>query len=217
MRSEFSLPDGSMGKNFIIFGVDMSSSVHLDNKDIKKISYIGKNILIPVKSPTQGLDDTKLLGEAQYSINFSRPNRKFCLSRHYNRSNSFIFVNATKVHQFKGKMSEIKKYPLCLGNISGDFLASNMKKTGLKLTDIVSASNHTNCVLLSNQKCMIQPTLINLHPNEYCQKFHYYPCLVKLDRCVGSSNPLNDLSNKLCVPNKIRSKSKCLQHDYRNK
>ena len=33
------------------------------------------------------------------------------------------------------------------------------------LTGIVSASNHTKCLLLSNQKCMIQPTLINLHPN----------------------------------------------------
>ena len=28
-----SLPDGSMGKNVIIFGVDMSSSVHIDNKE----------------------------------------------------------------------------------------------------------------------------------------------------------------------------------------
>ena len=34
-RPEFSLPDGSMGKNVITFGVDMSSSVHIDNK--KKI------------------------------------------------------------------------------------------------------------------------------------------------------------------------------------
>ena len=34
-RSEFSLPDGSMSKSVIIFGVDMSSSVHIDNK--KKI------------------------------------------------------------------------------------------------------------------------------------------------------------------------------------
>ena len=29
-HSEFSLPDGSMGKNVIIFGVDISSSVHKD-------------------------------------------------------------------------------------------------------------------------------------------------------------------------------------------
>ena len=70
------------------------------------------------------------------------------------------------------------------------------------LTGLVNGSNHTKCVSLSNQKCMIQPTLINLHPNEYSQEFHYYPFAVKLDRCVGSCNTLNDLSNKVCIPNK---------------
>ena len=70
------------------------------------------------------------------------------------------------------------------------------------LPGLVNGSNHTKCVSLSNQKCMIQPTLINLHPNEYSQEFHYYPFAVKLDRCVGSSSTLNDLSNKLCIPNK---------------
>ena len=69
------------------------------------------------------------------------------------------------------------------------------------LNSIVNVSNYTKCVSLSNQKCMIQPTL-NLHPNEYSQKFHYYPFSVKLDRCVRSCNALNDLSNKVCVPNK---------------
>ena len=54
---------------------------------------------------------------------------------------------------------------------------------------------------LNNQKCVSQPT-IKLHPNEYSQEFHYYPFEVKLDRCVGSCNTLNDLSNKVCVPNK---------------
>ena len=53
---------------------------------------------------------------------------------------------------------------------------------------IVNAWNHTNYVSLRNQKCMTQPTLINLRPNEYSQKFHYYPLAVKLDRCVGSYN-----------------------------
>ena len=70
------------------------------------------------------------------------------------------------------------------------------------LTGLVNRSNHTKCVLLSNQKCMIQPTLINLHPNEYSQEFHYYLFAVKLDRCVRSCNTLNDLSNKLCIPYK---------------
>ena len=47
---------------------------------------------------------------------------------------------------------------------------------------------------------MIQPTLINLHPNEYRQEIHYYPFVVKLDWCVASWNTLNDLSNKACAP-----------------
>ena len=32
---------------------------------------------------------------------------------------------------------------------------------------IINASNHTTCMALSNQKCIIQPTLINLHSNIY--------------------------------------------------
>ena len=44
---------------------------------------------------------------------------------------------------------------------------------------------------------MIQPTLINLHSNEYSQQFHYYPFTVKLDRLE-----VNDLFNKVCLPNK---------------
>ena len=63
------------------------------------------------------------------------------------------------------------------------------------LTDIVSASNDTKCMLLSNQKCMIQPSLINLHRNENSQLLS--PLGVNLDRCVGSCNTLNDLSNKV--------------------
>ena len=35
------------------------------------------------------------------------------------------------------------------------------------LTSIVSTSNHTKCKSLCNQKYIIQPTLINLHPYEY--------------------------------------------------
>ena len=108
-----------------------------------------------------------------------------------------------KIHQFKANDSESKRYPWCLRNISKEFSVDNMKKTGHKimlginkkmyivlLSSIVIASNHTKCLLLSHQKYMIQPTLINLHPNEYSQEFHYYPFSVKLDRYVGSCNTL---------------------------
>ena len=51
------------------------------------------------------------------------------------------------------------------------------------LTGLVNGSNHTECVSLSNQKCMIQSSLINLQHNECSQEFHYYPFSVKLEMC----------------------------------
>ena len=68
------------------------------------------------------------------------------------------------------------------------------------LTSIVNASNYTKYVSLDNRECEIQPTLINLHPYEYSQELHYYPFAVKVGKCVGSCNTLNDLSNKIGVP-----------------
>ena len=66
-RSEFSFTDGSMGKNVIIFGADLSSSVHTENKN--------KDTLILGEGPTQGLDDTTLTAEAIYPINFTQPKK----------------------------------------------------------------------------------------------------------------------------------------------
>ena len=70
------------------------------------------------------------------------------------------------------------------------------------LTGLVNASNHGKCISLSNQQCEIKPTLVNLNTKEYSQELHYNPFTVKLDRCIGSCNTLNDLSNKVCEPNK---------------
>ena len=72
----------------------------------------------------------------------------------------------------------------------------------LLLTSIVNASTHTKCESLSHQKREIQPTFINSNPNEYNQQLHYHLFAVKLDKCDGSCNTLNGLSNRVCVPNK---------------
>ena len=71
----------------------MSSSVHVDNK--------GRDILVLGEVPTQGLDDMTLTAETKYPINFKQSGKIFVLSLHCNGSNSFLFVNATKVYQFK--------------------------------------------------------------------------------------------------------------------
>ena len=49
---------------------------------------------------------------------------------HYNRTNSYLFVNGTEIYKFKAKDSEIVAASLCLGNISKDWSVYNMKKTG---------------------------------------------------------------------------------------
>ena len=65
-----------------------------------------------------------------YSINFIVTKKKFCLSLYYNGTNSYLFVNGTEIYKSKAKDSEIVATPLCLGNISKDSSAHNMKKTG---------------------------------------------------------------------------------------
>ena len=101
------------GKNAIYFGVYNSSSVQVDN-NMNDISVLGE-------SPTHRLDDTARTAEANYSISFTETGKGFVLSLHYNGSNGFLFVIATKIYQSKVKDSEIKPYILCLGNILKDF------------------------------------------------------------------------------------------------
>ena len=114
-KEAFSRLSGEFGNNVIIFGVDTSSSAHVDNKK--------KDILILGGGPTQELHGTIITAEKMYSVNFK------CI--HYNGANNYLFVNGTEIHKFKAKDSETVAAPLCLGNISQDLSTENMKKTGL--------------------------------------------------------------------------------------
>ena len=67
-RGSFSFPGGGFGQNVLIFGVDMSSSTHIDNKK--------KDILVLGRGPTQGLEST-LTAEKMYLINFTVTKKKF--------------------------------------------------------------------------------------------------------------------------------------------
>ena len=69
----------------------------------------------------QGLNYKTLTKDAKYTISFTQSGKGFVLRLHYNESKSFLFVNATKVYQFKAKDSEMKDCALCLGNVSKNF------------------------------------------------------------------------------------------------
>ena len=94
--------DNEVGRNVIIFGVDTSSSSHIDNKK--------KYILILSKDPKQGLEHT-LTAEKLYSINFGKENTKFCLSLHYNEASSYLFVNGTEIIKFNQKILKLQHIP----------------------------------------------------------------------------------------------------------
>ena len=89
----------------------MNSSIHIDNKK--------KDMLISGFGPTQGLGEDSLTAEKMYSINFAITKRKFCLSLHYNETNSYLFVNGTEIYKTEAKDSKIIPDPL-----------DNMKRTG---------------------------------------------------------------------------------------
>ena len=107
---QFSHPQGGMARNIIIFGVDLSNSVHATNKT--------QNILILGHGLTQKVNNTTIYAQKLYSPNFSAENKRFCLSLHYNGDDSYLFVNGKEVTKFKAKKSEIKASQLTLGSIS---------------------------------------------------------------------------------------------------
>ena len=117
----FYLQTKALERNVIIFGADMGSSVHIYNKN--------KDILILGEGATQGLDDTALKAEAKYPINSTQSGKRFVVNLHYIGNNSLLFVNDTKICQFKAKIPEIKDHKLCLDNILKSFTIDfdNMK------------------------------------------------------------------------------------------
>ena len=119
----FTHQSGGYGKNVIIFGDDLSSSKHTNNKT--------RNILVLGRDFIQGIDGTKIYAKGMYSTNFTITNKNFCLSLHYNGDSSYLFVNGKEIINFKAKDSEIAPHPLCLVNISKDFSSLNARKTGL--------------------------------------------------------------------------------------
>ena len=82
-------------KNVIIFGVDVSSSVHATNR--------ANNIYVMGKEFIQGINDTTIYAEKLFHNNFTEHGVKFVLSLHYNGDNSYFFANGRQELKFKAK------------------------------------------------------------------------------------------------------------------
>ena len=61
--------------------------------------------------------------------------------------------------------------------------------------------NSLECVSMNNQGCKIKPEIISLNTNEPV----FYPSSIKINKCKGSSNPINNPYAKMCVPDNIEN------------
>ena len=111
------------GRNVLIFGADISFSVHATNR--------ANNIYLMGEGLTQGIHDTTLYVEKNYYRNFTNPCKKFLLSLHYNGDDIYLFVNGRQKIKFKTKTDQLVKEKLCIGNLSDQWTASESEKTGL--------------------------------------------------------------------------------------
>ena len=72
-------------RNILIFGADMSSSVHATSR-AKHIYLMGTGL-------TQGINDTSIYAEKNFYRNFTDFGKKYVLILHYNGDNSYLYVN----------------------------------------------------------------------------------------------------------------------------
>ena len=54
---------------------------------------------------------------------------------------------------------------------------------------------------MSNQECRIRPEIININSN----KPSFYPYGIKVNKCSGSSNNINNPYSKMCVPDVVKN------------
>ena len=80
--------DNDTARNVIIFGVDSSSSPHVDNRK-------NKSLMLGL-GPTYRINGRFDSMEKKFSINFTKSNTKFCLGLYYSCDNSYLFVNGKK-------------------------------------------------------------------------------------------------------------------------
>ena len=69
-KGSFLHADGTYGVNVIIFGADLSSSTHVNNK--------ANNILVLGKDFIQGVNGATIYAEKMYSTNFTLYSKQFC-------------------------------------------------------------------------------------------------------------------------------------------
>ena len=74
-------------------------------------------------------------------------------------------------------------------------------KKSVCCSNVIFSCNALNCVSVNNQECKVRPEIININSNEPS----FYPYSVKISKCCGKCNNMNDPYAQLCVPDVVKN------------
>ena len=71
----------------------------------------------------------------------------------------------------------------------------------LGLTILSNFTNALDCISMKNRECKVRPEIISINSNDPMS----YPFSVKINKCSGNCNNVNDPYAKICVPDVIKN------------
>ena len=72
---------------------------------------------------------------------------------------------------------------------------------GLTILSSFTSVNSLSCISMNNQECKVRPQIVNVNSNEPV----FFPFSIKISKCSGSCNDINDSYAKMCVPDVIKN------------
>ena len=71
----------------------------------------------------------------------------------------------------------------------------------LRLTVLLNFTNALECVSMKNQECKVRPEIISINSNNSM----FYPFIVKVNKCGGNCNNINDPYTRICIPDTVKN------------
>ena len=68
------------------------------------------------------------------------------------------------------------------------------------LLNFTNASSSLTCISIKNQECRVRPEIINVNSNNPI----FYPFSIKINKCSGNCNNINNPYAKICVPDVMK-------------
>ena len=71
------------------------------------------------------------------------------------------------------------------------------------LFNILLSVNSSECISIKNEECKIRPEIVNINSNDPI----FYPFSIKVNKCNGNCNNINDPYARICVPDIVKNLS----------